>query len=94
MFQLQVKAILVNIFGGIVDCAIIAKGITKANRGLDLGVPIIVRLEGELILSLNIQKLFPKRCDTLILEEMAIEKHFCVTQCFLVVLIHYIELSS
>ncbi|XP_065066710.1 succinate--CoA ligase [GDP-forming] subunit beta, mitochondrial-like [Rhopilema esculentum] len=42
----RVKAILVNIFGGIVDCAIIAKGITKANRGLDLGVPIIVRLEG------------------------------------------------
>ena len=43
------KAILVNIFGGIVDCAVIAKGITKANRGLDLGVPIVVRLEGKLI---------------------------------------------
>jgi len=42
----RVKAILVNIFGGIVDCAVIAKGITKANAGLDLGVPIIVRLEG------------------------------------------------
>merc|ERR1712141_517091 len=42
----RVKAILVNIFGGIVDCAVIAKGITKANAGLDLGVPIVVRLEG------------------------------------------------
>eukprot|EP00112_Aurelia_sp_Birch-Aquarium-sp1_P006070 Seg1679.8 transcript_id=Seg1679.8/GoldUCD/mRNA.D3Y31 product="Succinate-CoA ligase" protein_id=Seg1679.8/GoldUCD/D3Y31 len=42
----RVKAILVNIFGGIVDCATIARGITKANRGLDLGMPIVVRLEG------------------------------------------------
>ena len=35
-----------NIFGGIVDCSIIAKGITKAYKGMDLGVPVIVRLEG------------------------------------------------
>ncbi len=35
-----------NIFGGIVDCATIARGITKAYKGMDLGVPVIVRLEG------------------------------------------------
>eukprot|EP00794_Sanderia_malayensis_P006319 gene6319-7042_t len=42
----RVRAILVNIFGGIVDCAIIAKGIAKAYKGMDLGVPVVVRLEG------------------------------------------------
>ncbi|KAK3512469.1 hypothetical protein QTP70_014297 [Hemibagrus guttatus] len=42
----KVEAILVNIFGGIVNCAIIAKGITKASRELGLKVPLVVRLEG------------------------------------------------
>ncbi|XP_072438606.1 succinate--CoA ligase [GDP-forming] subunit beta, mitochondrial [Chiloscyllium punctatum] len=42
----KVKAILVNIFGGIVNCAIIAQGITKACRELKLKVPLVVRLEG------------------------------------------------
>uniref|UniRef100_A0ABI7W7C0 Succinate--CoA ligase [GDP-forming] subunit beta, mitochondrial n=1 Tax=Felis catus TaxID=9685 RepID=A0ABI7W7C0_FELCA len=42
----QVEAILVNIFGGIVNCAIIANGITKACRELQLKVPLVVRLEG------------------------------------------------
>ncbi|XP_033647817.1 succinate--CoA ligase [GDP-forming] subunit beta, mitochondrial-like [Asterias rubens] len=42
----SVKAILVNIFGGIVDCSIIAKGITSACRGMDLKVPVVVRLAG------------------------------------------------
>uniref|UniRef100_A0A8C9QL32 succinate--CoA ligase (GDP-forming) n=1 Tax=Spermophilus dauricus TaxID=99837 RepID=A0A8C9QL32_SPEDA len=41
-----VEAILVNIFGGIVNCAIIANGITKACRELELKVPLVVRLEG------------------------------------------------
>uniref|UniRef100_A0ABI7W6B3 Succinate--CoA ligase [ADP-forming] subunit beta, mitochondrial n=1 Tax=Felis catus TaxID=9685 RepID=A0ABI7W6B3_FELCA len=41
----QVEAILVNIFGGIVNCAIIANGITKACRELQLKVPLVVRLE-------------------------------------------------
>lgn len=36
-----------NIFGGIVNCAIIANGITKACRELALNVPLVVRLEGE-----------------------------------------------
>lgn len=43
----QVEAILVNIFGGIVNCAIIANGITKACRELELKVPLVVRLEGK-----------------------------------------------
>ncbi|GCB65523.1 hypothetical protein scyTo_0000428 [Scyliorhinus torazame] len=42
----RVEAILVNIFGGIVNCAIIAHGITKASRELKLKVPLVVRLEG------------------------------------------------
>ncbi|XP_064309578.1 succinate--CoA ligase [GDP-forming] subunit beta, mitochondrial isoform X3 [Phalacrocorax carbo] len=41
----KVEAILVNIFGGIVNCATIANGITKACRELELKVPLVVRLE-------------------------------------------------
>lgn len=43
----QVKCILVNIFGGIVNCETIANGIIKACQDLDLTLPLIVRLEGE-----------------------------------------------
>lgn len=42
----QVQAILVNIFGGIVRCDLIAEGIIKAARSVDLRVPVVVRLEG------------------------------------------------
>ncbi|XP_050390647.1 succinate--CoA ligase [GDP-forming] subunit beta, mitochondrial [Patella vulgata] len=42
----QVKAILVNIFGGIVNCATIANGITNACKSINLTLPLIVRLEG------------------------------------------------
>lgn len=42
----KVKAILVNVFGGIVDCAIIANGLVKACAALDLGIPLVVRLAG------------------------------------------------
>ncbi|ESO94729.1 hypothetical protein LOTGIDRAFT_203895 [Lottia gigantea] len=42
----QVKAILVNIFGGIVNCATIANGITNACKSINLKLPLIVRLEG------------------------------------------------
>jgi succinyl-CoA synthetase beta subunit len=41
-----VKAILVNIFGGIMKCDIIAEGIIAAARELELKVPLVVRLEG------------------------------------------------
>jgi len=42
----DVKAALVNIFGGIVRCDMVATGIVKAARDLDLTIPMVVRLEG------------------------------------------------
>ena len=42
----NVKAVLVNIFGGIVRCDIVAQGIINAARNLELKVPVVVRLEG------------------------------------------------
>jgi len=42
----NVKAILVNIFGGIVRCDLVAKGIIEATKLVDVSVPIIVRLDG------------------------------------------------
>ncbi len=41
-----VKAVLVNIFGGIVQCDIIAKGILSAIEQMNITVPVVVRLEG------------------------------------------------
>lgn len=43
----QVQAILVNIFGGIMRCDIIAQGIIMAVTDLDLKIPIVVRLQGK-----------------------------------------------
>ncbi|MDA0219131.1 MAG: ADP-forming succinate--CoA ligase subunit beta [Proteobacteria bacterium] len=42
----NVKAILVNIFGGIMRCDVVAEGIVAAAKELDLSVPVVVRLEG------------------------------------------------
>jgi succinyl-CoA synthetase beta subunit len=42
----NVKAILVNIFGGIAKCDMIATGIVEASKNLHLQVPLVVRLEG------------------------------------------------
>ena len=42
----NVKAILVNIFGGIAKCDMIAEGIVVASKNLSLQVPLVVRLEG------------------------------------------------
>ena len=42
----NVKAILVNIFGGIMRCDVIAQGIINAVKAVSLPVPLIVRLEG------------------------------------------------
>lgn len=42
----NVKGILVNIFGGIMQCDIIAKGIVSAAKNVSLSVPLVVRLEG------------------------------------------------
>jgi succinyl-CoA synthetase beta subunit len=44
--DLRVKAILVNIFGGIMRCDWIAQGLLKATERLDVKVPIVVRLQG------------------------------------------------
>jgi succinyl-CoA synthetase beta subunit len=42
----NVKAILVNIFGGIMRCDVIAEGIIAAAKEISLSVPLVVRLEG------------------------------------------------
>jgi succinyl-CoA synthetase beta subunit len=42
----KVKAVLVNIFGGIVQCDIVAEGIVKAYKNTGSSLPMIVRLEG------------------------------------------------
>lgn len=46
----QVKAILVNVFGGIVDCRTIANGVVNAANDLDLKIPVVCRLEGGILL--------------------------------------------
>ena len=42
----KVKAILVNIFGGIMKCDVIAQGIIAAAKAVGLNIPLVVRLEG------------------------------------------------
>jgi succinyl-CoA synthetase beta subunit len=42
----DVKAALINIFGGIVRCDLVANGIIKAAKELDIKIPMVVRLEG------------------------------------------------
>src|SRR5207247_7089545 len=42
----KIKAILVNIFGGIMKCDVIAQGIINAAKTVKLSVPLVVRLEG------------------------------------------------
>jgi succinyl-CoA synthetase beta subunit len=42
----KVKTVLVNIFGGIVRCDLIAEGVITAARNVGVEVPVVVRLEG------------------------------------------------
>ncbi|MBE6712284.1 MAG: ADP-forming succinate--CoA ligase subunit beta [Ruminococcaceae bacterium] len=42
----NVKAILVNIFGGIMKCDVIAQGIVEAAKAMEIRVPVVVRLDG------------------------------------------------
>jgi succinyl-CoA synthetase beta subunit len=42
----ELKAILVNIFGGIMKCDVIAAGVVEAARQVDLKVPLVVRMKG------------------------------------------------
>ena len=46
MSDKYVKAILINIFGGIVRCDRVANGVIQAVKELGLNVPVVVRLEG------------------------------------------------
>ena len=40
------RSVLINIFGGIIRCDMIAKGITEAIKELDFKLPIVVRFQG------------------------------------------------
>jgi succinyl-CoA synthetase beta subunit len=42
----HVRAVLINIFGGIVRCDMVARGVVEAAKKLGIGVPVVVRLEG------------------------------------------------
>jgi len=42
----SIKAVLINIFGGIVRCDIVAQGVVEAAKNVNINVPLIVRLEG------------------------------------------------
>ncbi len=42
----RVKAILINIFGGILRCDVLARGVVNAAKEIDINMPLIVRLEG------------------------------------------------
>ncbi|MBP7416582.1 MAG: succinate--CoA ligase subunit beta, partial [Pyrinomonadaceae bacterium] len=42
----NVKAVLINIFGGIVRCDMVASGVVAAYRNLGMTIPIVARLEG------------------------------------------------
>lgn len=42
----KVKGIYVNVFGGIMKCDVIAKGIVNAAKDLEINIPLVVRLEG------------------------------------------------
>jgi len=42
----NVKAVLINIFGGIVRCDVVANGVVEAARSIGISIPVVVRLEG------------------------------------------------
>jgi succinyl-CoA synthetase beta subunit len=42
----HVKAVLINIFGGIMRCDVVAQGVVEAAKAIHLRVPVVVRLEG------------------------------------------------
>ncbi len=46
MSDRHVRAVLINIFGGILRCDILAEGLVSAARELDVKVPIVIRMEG------------------------------------------------
>jgi succinyl-CoA synthetase beta subunit len=42
----KVKGILINIFGGILRCDVLAQGVVQAAKKINLSVPVVVRMEG------------------------------------------------
>jgi succinyl-CoA synthetase beta subunit len=42
----RVKGVLINIFGGIMRCDVLAQGVVEAARNLNVSVPLVVRMEG------------------------------------------------
>ena len=42
----NVKAVLINIFGGIMRCDVIAEGVVTAAKAVGIEVPVVIRLEG------------------------------------------------
>jgi succinyl-CoA synthetase beta subunit len=42
----KVKGILINIFGGILRCDVLAKGVVEAARKTEINIPLVVRMEG------------------------------------------------
>jgi len=42
----KVKAVLINIFGGIVRCDVVASGVVEAAKSIGVNIPVVVRLEG------------------------------------------------
>ncbi|HET9114065.1 MAG TPA: ADP-forming succinate--CoA ligase subunit beta [Burkholderiales bacterium] len=73
----QVRAVLVNIFGGIMRCDIIAEGIIAAIREVGVRVPVIVRLEGTNV-DLGKQKLAASGLDIISADDLTAAARFAV----------------
>ena len=46
MADKNVRAVLINIFGGILRCDVLAQGVIAAVKELDVKIPIVIRMEG------------------------------------------------
>jgi succinyl-CoA synthetase beta subunit len=42
----RVRGVLINVFGGIMQCDVLARGVVEAAREVKLSVPLVVRMEG------------------------------------------------
>ena len=72
----KVNALLVNIFGGIMRCDVIAEGIIAAARELNLSTPIVVRLQVKLsLLELNVDNTESRPIGFVLLELELVSGH-------------------
>jgi succinyl-CoA synthetase beta subunit len=46
MTDVDVKAVLINIFGGILRCDVLAEGVIAAVRDLNVKIPVVIRMKG------------------------------------------------